>query len=280
MAGHVGQPFVEFFAQAADLRGILRDVLALPTVSHREQQRDQGGGRGQNHALSGARFDQRRIFFESGAEEAFAGQEENHKLRRGVELLPILLAGERGDVRAHLARVILQERGAGIVVGGLAGGQVGFERRLGVHHDVLAARQPDQQVGPQSTLLRGGDGLGVEVAVLQHACQLDHAFELNFAPSAAHAGRAQGGGQPAGFGAELGLAIEQRADLLDQSRIGPGAGGLQVLNLAVDFFQRFADRPHQVGDSLLPQIQIAAGGFVSMFQARLGQVQKRLVVAL
>jgi hypothetical protein len=183
-------------------------------------------------------------------------------------------------MRAYLAGVILQQGTARVVVGGLGGREVGLERRLGVHHDVLAARQADQQVGPEAAVFGGGHGLGVEVAVFDHIRQLDHALELNFAPSAAYVGRAEGGRQPAGFGAELSLGLEQCADLLGQSGISPGAGGLQVLDLAIDLGQRFADGPHQVGDSLLAQRQIATGGFLGMFQAGLGEVQEGLVVGL
>ncbi len=76
------------------------------------------------------------------------------------------------------------------------------------------------------------------------------------------------------------MGFEERTDLLGQSRVSPGARGFQLLYLAVDLFERFADRPHQVGNGLLAQFQIAAGGFLGTFQGRLGQVQERLVVAL
>ena len=114
----------------------------------------------------------------------------------------------------------------------------------------------------------------------QHAGHLDHALELHLAPTAAHAGSAEGRREPAGFGPELGLRLEQRADLFRQSGISPGPCGFQILDPAIHLFQPFTDRPHQIGNGLLAQVQIAAGGCLGTFERGLSEVQEGLVVAL
>ena len=78
-----------------------------PPVSHRARQRDRRGGGGQDHVLAGAEFNQRRIAFESGAQEALARQEEYRRLGRAGEMFPVGFAGQRGHVDTHLAQSTL-----------------------------------------------------------------------------------------------------------------------------------------------------------------------------
>jgi len=166
------------------------------------------------------------------------------------------------------------------VAGAFGGGQISFQRRLGVHYDALAARQANQQIRPQPAIFGGDYRLRVEIAALQHAGHLHHAFELHFAPTSPHARRPEGAGQTARLGSQLDLSFEQRADLLGQSGICSGARRLHFVYVAIYLCQRFANRPHQVGYSLLAEFQVAAGALLSSFQRRLGQIQERLVVGL
>ncbi len=64
-------------------------------------------------------------------------------------------------------------------------------RHLRVHHDVLAARQADDQVGRQAPAVGVGRLLDVEVAVLEHPGRLDDAPQLELAPVAADVRRPQ-----------------------------------------------------------------------------------------
>ena len=115
--------------------------------------------------------------------------------------------------------------------------------------------------------------------MLQHAGHFHHALQLDFAPAAADGRTAQGGHQLAGFGAKLLLGIEQSAHLFVQRGVSAGARLLQFLDLAIDLFERGAHRRHHVGDGLLAQVEIAAGGLLGLRQRRLGHVEKGLIIA-
>ena len=180
---------------------------------------------------------------------------------------------------AHLAGVIGQARLARDLVGRLDGLQVAVERRLGIHHDGLAGRQIHQQVRAQAAIVAEQRGLRAEIAVLQHAGHFDHAAQLNFTPPSARARRAQRGHQFARLAAQLRLRLDQAAHLLAESGIGSGARLLEFLDLMVDLVERFAHRGHHVGDGLLAQFQIAAGGLLGLGEGGAGQFQEGLAIA-
>ncbi len=193
------RPRLRYLGEGADLGGVLRQVLLPPSVGHRPQQGDQRGGRGQNDILLHAGFDQRRVALQRGAEETFAGQEQDGEFGRVVELLPIGFAAQRRQVSAHLAGVVGKAGLARRFVGGFDGLQVAVERRFGVHHDGFSGRQADQQVGAQAAFVGADGSLCGEVAVVQHAGHLHHALQLDFTPASARAGRAQRSHQLSGF---------------------------------------------------------------------------------
>ena len=104
-----------------------------------------------------------------------------------------------------------------------SGVEVGLERRLRVDDDALAAGQLDDEVGPeQPSLVVALARLLDEVAVREHAGQLDDALELHLAPAAADVRRAQRGDEVAGLLAQALLALgdgpEQLVDRADLRR--------------------------------------------------------------
>ena len=113
------------------------------------------------------------------------GDEENHHLRSGLELAPVLLAAELIHVRDDLLSVADQRLAALGVVRRRDGFHVGRQRHLGVHHQGAAAGQPHHHVRPDAPVPALARFLFDEVAVLDHPGQLGHPAQGDLAPSAA-----------------------------------------------------------------------------------------------
>ena len=92
-------------------------------------------------------------------------------------------------MRANLLRVVGEQRLSRRLVWRLERFQIGVERRLGVDDDVLAAGQADDHIGTHAAIRVDCRDrvLLLEVAVLDHAGELDDAFQLQLAPAAADA---------------------------------------------------------------------------------------------
>ena len=154
------------------------------------------------------------------------------------------------------------------------GVEVGGERRLGVDHHRLPARQPHDQVGPEPAVLAVDARLLLEVAVVEHPRHLDDPPELDLAPAPAHVGRAECLHQVPGLGLERLLGARHRPHLLDQ----PGVGGdpllLDLLQLPVHPRERLLDRPHQVAHRLLPPLEIRGRALLELAELGLGEVRK------
>ena len=115
-------------------------------------------------------------------------------------MLPVRLVAEPDDVIAHLTRVVLQPaRPAATSSSVSIASRIRRRRDLRVHDDVLAARQPDDQVRRQADAVGRDRFLEVEVAVLEHAGRFDDAAQLQLAPLPADVGRAKRLHEPAGF---------------------------------------------------------------------------------
>ena len=101
-------------------------------------------------------------------------------------------------MRAHLARVLAEQRLARRFVRRFERAQIGVERRLGVDDDLLAAGQPHDHVGPDPAVVVALNRVLLdEIAVLDHAGELDDALQLQLAPAAADAGPLERVGEPA-----------------------------------------------------------------------------------
>jgi len=60
------------------------------------------------------------------------------------------------------------------------------------------------------------------------------------------------------------LGIEQTAHLFVERGVSSGASLFQFLDLGIHLVERGAHRRHHVGDGLLAQVQIAAGGLLRL----------------
>ncbi len=156
-----------------------------------------------------------------------ARHEHHDELRRRVEAPPVGLGAQRVDVGADLPGVGGRALAPGRVVAGLGGLEVRRERDLRVDDDLLAACEVHHEVRAQRPLVVGAPRVGLpgEVAVLDHAGQVDDPLELQLAPPAAHVGRAQGGDQRAGLAGHPGRPAGHGAHLLAQR----GERGLPLL---------------------------------------------------
>ena len=92
--------------------------------------------------------------------------------------------------------MVCQERPARRFVRRFERAKVGIERNLCVDHDALPARQAHDHVRPHPPILVGQRVLLLEIAMLDHASELDDAFEVELAPTAADAWLLERVGQP------------------------------------------------------------------------------------
>src|SRR6266496_3994246 len=81
-------------------RGDSRWPSGSTAVENSLQQSDQCAGRGNNHSLPHAVLNQLRIVLQRSAIKCFAGKKEQHKLRSGLNGLPIRFSAKSYDVRA------------------------------------------------------------------------------------------------------------------------------------------------------------------------------------
>ncbi len=184
-------------------------------------------------------------------------------------------------MRAHLARVIDEQRLPRGFVGRLERLEIGVERHLRVDDDVLAAGQRDDDVGPQPAIVVSRDGaLLLEVAAIDHAGELDDALQLELAPAAADAGPLERVDQTRGLRAQVLARRVERAQTLDELRAALRAAALGVLDLAVHLIERFRHRREQLFDGLLARVDVGGGFGARLLQPRFGEMQERLVVGL
>ena len=165
--------------------------------------------------LSTPALEQRRVVVERRAEPGLVAEEHDDELRGGVELLPVALLPETRHVLADEPRVTGEMAAPRVVVLGLDRVEVGVERCFRVDHEALPARELDHEVGPQQPPL--GVVLGsllLEVAVGDHAGELDDALELHLAPAAAHVRGAQRGHEVPRLLLQPGLALRDGPQLL------------------------------------------------------------------
>ena len=222
------------------------------------------------------------VLLERGAEEHLAGQEHDHEIRARVDVRGVALGRQLRHVRADLPGMVGEQRLPRRLVGRVERLQIRIERRLGVDHDVLAAGQPDDDVGPHAALGVGGRNrrLLLEIAALEHPGQLDHALQLQFAPASADARPLERVDQAAGLAAQFLAGRVERGDTLDErrARLGPAPFGFP--DLAIHLIERSRKRREQALDRLLARVEVG-GGFGARFaQPRFRQIEKRPVVGL
>ena len=140
---------------------------------------------------------------------------------------------------------------------GLNGFEVCLQRSLGVHDDLLAARETNDQVGTEPSIA-GSDGrLLQEVAEGEHACHLDNTTQLNLTPASAHVRSAKSLHELSGFRLQLNLCADQGFHLVGERSVGLGAILFQRANLLIDLAERIRDGSNEGLDSLLTLFQFS-----------------------
>src|SRR5690606_35400588 len=198
---------------------------------------------------------------------------------RGLELFPIRLGAEGVHVAADLGGVFGEFLRAQSLVGGGGGVAVGLVGGLGGDDGRRASGEGHDRVGAEAAGL-GGDGfLFVEVAVGGHAGELDDAAQLEFAPGAGGGDGAERGGEAGGLGLELDLGGVERLELFGEGAVGLGAGLFDEADLAVHFFEGFAQGFDEFVDGLAALFEVAGGLLAELSEGFLGEVEEALVVA-
>src|SRR6185503_2202391 len=106
----------------------------------------------------------------------------------GVELRPIALPGQLGDVVPDLAGVIAELGEPLLVVPGRQRLQVRLAGELRIDDDGLGTGELDDEVGAETAVFGRHMRLSLEVAVLEHPGHLDDSPELDLAPAPADVG--------------------------------------------------------------------------------------------
>src|SRR6266480_6355995 len=75
------------------------------------------------------------------------------------------------------------------------------------------------------------------------------------------------------------MRVSERPELLVEFRAGAGPLLLDFVQLAIDPSQRILEGLHEIGDRLVPSVQIDARGLLKLSKLGLGEVQERAVVA-
>jgi hypothetical protein len=243
-----------------DFARVVGERLLPPAVGDGAQQRDEGGGRGEDDALVHAALDQAGIALQRGGEERFAGQEQHGELRRVGELRGVVLRGKLLDVGAHLAGVAVQRLLADLVVGGFERVEVAVHRRFGIDDDGFPAGQPDDEVGRSRLPSSWWNAvLGFEIAVFLHAGEFDHAAELHLAPLAAAGRLAQRLDERGGLALQAELALAEGADLFLEFGVGALAEFLDLADAELELAERFGHRFDEVFDGGLAFLDLAPG---------------------
>ncbi len=123
------------------------------------------------------------------------------------------MVAHRGDVRAEAGLALL-------VVDLVASVEIGIERAFGVDHQIAAAGQAHDDVGPQPPFVGVDRHFGLEIDMLAQARLLEHVLEALLAPAAARLGRSpQRIDQVAGLVAHLPLPRTHQLDRLTQAGV-------------------------------------------------------------
>ena len=160
------QPAVQVLGQHAYLFRVLGQRQLPPAVGYSLQRRE-------DDLFRQGEFDQVGLFIERRAQELVAGNEQDDELGTFVELLPVGFAGQHANVVADIPRMPLQAELALVVVLRFDGLEVGVQRRLDVDNELPLIRHSHDQVGPEHAVLAARMDLLLEVAMLDHAGQLD-----------------------------------------------------------------------------------------------------------
>ena len=155
--------------------------------------------------------------------------------------------------------------------------QIRVDRHFRVDDDARVAGELDDEVRRLAAAVLGRDGrLLDEVALLEHAGQLDDAPELEFAPFAAHVGRTQRAAQAVGRRAELFLRLDERSELRRDRAERAFARLVHFDELALDLVERLADRAHEARRRLQKVVAILFQRVARERRERVAQLRVRV----
>ena len=169
------EPRVELDSELANFRGALRELDLLPTVRDRFEQRDEARRCRENHVLAQRFVEQLGLFGERSRQELIARDEQDHELWRPLELRPIGLGRKLADSSRDDRCVTRKRYAPRGIARRFSRFEIGIERRLDVDDELPALGQMDDHVGPNRALGRRRVALCHEIAMLEHARELDEA---------------------------------------------------------------------------------------------------------
>ena len=179
---------------------------------------------------------------------------------------------------AHVAGVGGEPRGGDVGVVGLRGVEEGRQRHLGVDDDLLAAGDVDHEVGPLDAVAGDRADLGVEVAVLEHAGQLDDPPQLHLAPRAARLRCPERLDEGAGLGLQQLGRLGRELNLLHEAGVRGDARLVGLADRLGDLAEGLADRLDELLDLGRALRELGGLGVLGGLEPLVGEGQERLVV--
>jgi hypothetical protein len=125
---------------------------------------------------------------------------------------------------------------------GLACGEVGLQRCLGIDHHLSTAGQLDHEIGSRPALVAVESHLLAEIAVVEHARELDDATQLELSPASPHVGRLERLAELAGLALELAVGARDELEMSCERLVVAPALGLDALELLVHAREGVAQR--------------------------------------
>jgi hypothetical protein len=198
---------MQLLTQPGDLRRLLGQLLLPPDAGDGSGDRNEIGGRGEQHAALERPFPQRIVLLQRRGQEMLAGDVKDDIVRRVAELRPIVLRAELLGMPANRGGMRGEMGGAAALLMRVAGVEERVQRAFRVDDQLLAAGQAYDHVGPQPPVLGVHRNLGLEIGMLRQAGLLEHVAQALLAPAAARLGAgAQRIDQLGGLVAHLGVA--------------------------------------------------------------------------
>ena len=147
-----------------------------------------------------------------------------------------------------------------------------MQRRLGVDDHTLAAREFYHEVGTQTSCRARDRFLFGEITIGKHARDFHDAAELDFSPAPANIWSAQGAHQISGLRLQFFLRRDERLNLGFDIAVSLAARDFHLLNLCVDFAQRFANRLHEICHGFVACVEISLGFALKALERFLGDL--------
>src|SRR5664280_2202290 len=255
---HRGQPPVQLLAQRGDLLGRGRQCGVPPAVRHRAEHRDERRRGRDDDVLPCRVLGEAGHLLERLRVQGLARHEQHHELRRRLVGLPVLLGAQGIGVASDVLGEHLQAALPLRRLRCLLRVEERAERHLGIHVHELALGEHHLHVGPDHAVIGRRGLLLHEVAVLDHAGQLDDPLELQLAPRPTYLRLAKRRRQGVRLTPHLVAGQLHRTNLLSQLR---GDGHPLLLDLGQSRLEPVQAHLHRRHD-LLSRLEPLLGGCV------------------